>query len=72
MALALDLMGDRLFRKELVEKGSMLGHVFEKCPKFSNMGQKSTEYGFDWLILAPTDSINMFKRVQGPKTNKNT
>jgi len=28
-------MGDRLFRKELVEKGPILGHIFWKVSKMS-------------------------------------
>ena len=33
VALALDLMGGRLFQKELVEKGSISGHFLKNVQK---------------------------------------
>ena len=57
VALALDLTGDRLFQKELVEKGQQLGHFFEKCPKISNLGSKFNHI-LIWLANSGSDGLH--------------
>ena len=68
MALALDLMGGRLFQKEFVEKGPILGHFFEKCPKMSKIKKKYKGQGSQ---KGPKGSkIRKSIRAKGPKGPK--